>query len=846
MKLINKNMLFVFLFAVLATGLFGTSPKVYAGNQYTNGAVIPNEVKREIIRGERCTLGQGSRHFTTVWVSTKENGDGLLFGYGGTGRGSGYSATARADRDTKIYINYGALNCNGSQGDAGALNNIKAIKRTGSTNPSHWNTFISKGFNVSGNSYLDTNLSFGGWGEGSGVSYTAGDRGVLERVYRMPIIIKGSEVSKLGAGIKNISFVLDHCISRYRMNALDNFEHSVLEDQTYRRLGYTVCMNVQVTIRVNVVNLPPPDIKDTMSYSSNPSSQIKNNTNQTTWTNNTINVPVGGKAYFKHSINGNFNSNYSDYFLNWSHHTSLRSPRATNKREFGPARQRSNPLVYFEDSPNAGITAQKSHLGQLSCESISYNWSLAYHYMKGIVTSDGRQAHQRTRDTTKDANGSKASRPACFYTPYNYELVPCVKSGGSGCGDRDIPAEPGQSVPLDPVVTGGTPRKSGTIYKLTKWRIGGDREGDPETPNKEIVGSSDGNTCSIYNSSEMFKGAILARTCSVEEQMDNDKFNNPFPTVPEDAKIGERFCAALSVSPYLMKPEENKQQQENNSLWRHSRPICIIVVKKPKMQIWNGGVSSQNGIQTSRTVIEGDTFGSWVEYSAISNAEIKNFGSGASANNMGLSFANAQSGAVGSFGQPSIGGRIDRLIQSIKSKFGTKNNDGSDGKGVMVSNNESSAILNLGSYGHLRENLNTSVIYGKKINIHGDREIKNIGQQMIIVADEIYIHPSVKRIDAWLIARDKVVTCAEADDSTLTLKDNSKAVNDKTCGNKLEINGAVLTRHLKSFRTHGRISTDDPAEIYNQRPDMYFWGIHNSNSSNNIKTTYTKELPVRY
>ncbi len=146
---------------------------------------------------------------------------------------------------------------------------------------------------------------------------------------------------------------------------------------------------------------------------------------------------------------------------------------------------------------------------------------------------------------------------------------------------------------------------------------------------------------------------------------------------------GTKICFVSSVSKY----------NSDNSYWRHSIPKCVIVGKKPKVQVWGGdlsvgralgslGASSSQPAASVRTsastkTINGQkkTFGSWIEYGVFAPGAITGAASGSAlaggmiyyddpttgkgANNKcnysTLSFTNTAPGATGCTANTEIG-----------------------------------------------------------------------------------------------------------------------------------------------------------------------------------------------
>ena len=452
-------------------------------------------------------------------------------------------------------------------------------------------------------------------------------------------------------------------------------------------------------------------------------------------------------------------------------------------------------------------------------------------------------------DAETEQNVKVSSTESCVYVPYEFDLIPCIKAGTANCGGVDIPQEPGTTTPVTPNITGeGTPTPPGSRWVITRWKIPGNFEGNPETP-KQRKDNNNGNTCSHYNSE--FGGHAVE--CN-SGQTSTGSFNGNPPTVigtdgitiPNNAEIGSRYCIGLSISPYKMSKDESQgvQNAKVGREWRHSAPICVLVVKKPKMQIWSNGIYARGGIKTSRSDIGGKTFGSWAEFEALGGKPIIGFKTESSQNTNNLTFRNGinnggRSASIvdkGSWGSWGTSNNVQGLINSIKARYPSSN----AAKNVRVEGN-SGANANIGGL----TGTGTNIYNGKDITITGNivnNEPKaNAGGQFaqtIIIADNIKISKDVTRVDAWLIASGEINTCpvGKAD------------VNEINCGKPLAVNGPVIARTLNSWRTAGSNpnNREEPAETYNQRADVYLWAYGQAGGPGRIITTYTKELPVRY
>lgn len=449
---------------------------------------------------------------------------------------------------------------------------------------------------------------------------------------------------------------------------------------------------------------------------------------------------------------------------------------------------------------------------------------------------------------------NKTTNEACIYVPYDFEITPCVKIDKiRNCSgdDLDIPAN--GKVPNDPndgeeiLIPGGGTETSSIKYKITTWRVPSDKEGFATKSNKRDNKNSD--TCSPTNF--YYQDYQGIEKCRVVKE-GSGKFNKDtrvadfIPSIEDGAEAGTRYCVALSISPYKMnsnqsQAEQAKQERENLD-WRHSAPICIKLVKKPKVQFWGNGVYSKSGIRTSLSTTKQGVLGSWVEYEALSGVKIKDFRTESSQSTRKLAIEDYSSKS--SFGQGKSS--INSLISNISSKFPKKNFEDANTK-VEVYGDSNKQL------GSISADKQTRVIYGKNIRISGDivnadRAVNNDSdfRQIIIIADgDITIDQGVKRVDAWLIAQGVINTCA------VNGAQNANDVNMKNCNNQLRVRGGTASKGLRLWRTAGSDGTAkdtlaNPAEIFNQSADTYLWAQSQSGSVGKIVTTYTKELPVRY
>ncbi|MBR0133786.1 hypothetical protein IJM16_00780 [Candidatus Saccharibacteria bacterium] len=126
--------------------------------------------------------------------------------------------------------------------------------------------------------------------------------------------------------------------------------------------------------------------------------------------------------------------------------------------------------------------------------------------------------------------------------------------------------------------------------------------------------------------------------------------------------------------------------------------------------------------------------------------------------------------------------------------------------------------------------------------------------QSIMIAKKIIIKGNVKHIDSWLIA-DEIITC---DPSSRWRGDVPITdINSNNCTTQLTVNGPVMTKNLKLYRTYGTGFTYDfwgnkintkasPAEIFTMGPETYLWSFNQAQRYSQATTTYARELAPRY
>lgn len=704
--------------------------------------------------------------------------------------------------------------------------------------------------------YLDTDPleAKGEAGQGASHSYRA-HPGELKRTGVIKVTIKPEALNKFKDG-DYLTFSLHQCatpkistdprkpVPPYPAHQ-DPYEY-VQGDPNNPGNCYSrdISIRISAPIKFNIESSTKAAVLDSSQSIRSDDTRFKSNGR-----NNPQTAKVGQWVSFKHTVIGkDFNKpdvqsfgSYTTFRNNGSGDTTISNHGGFIWRRYGYESRKTlinqGLLTDTVNSTNENgeiFKVTKQMAGKTICSSMAYS----INSLPGDIDNRNKY-NQRTNE-------------ACVYVPYNFDVTPCVKidkiKNCSG-GDIDVPTD--GKIPPDPnngeeieVPDNGT-GTSPIRYKITTWRVPAAKEGLPTVNTKKE--NKNGNTCAadnfywqVYQGLENCK--VVREDSSGRPYDKSTKVADYIPEIEEGAEAGTRYCVALSISPYKMSDTQSKADQEaNNNQWRHSAPICIKVVKKPKVQFWGNGVFSRAGIRTSLSPTKEGVLGSWVEYEAITGGTIRNFRTESSQSTRRLAIENYTS--TGNFGQgaPSI----DSVISSIASKFPRQNTNNSEMTVNVYDDTE--------QIGGFSADRTTKVIYGKNLRIisditNDDRTVNSDSdfRQIIIIADgNITIDQNVKRIDAWLIAKGTINTCA------VNGLQNIQNVTTGNCNEQLQIRGGTLSNTLKLWRTHGSdgktaSSLSEPAEIIKQSADTYLWGQAQSGGQGKIVTTYTKELPVRY
>lgn len=456
------------------------------------------------------------------------------------------------------------------------------------------------------------------------------------------------------------------------------------------------------------------------------------------------------------------------------------------------------------------------------------------------------------------ANGTLSSIGPC----YNYVLTANISSFNAF-------VEPGANITVNPTVAVSpyvsdipTTHSRSTQWQITQMIV------PPNRFLNSVGGNSSSDPCSFYDPGRISQCRSVNSGNTIFGPSDGGvgQFNYPVGDQP----AGTKYCYAFSVQP---RAALNKDFVDND--WSHSAfsafdPAlnCVIIVKKPKVQIWGGDLWVNGAIRASNSVKNianvNRTFGSWAEYGIFATGSITGIASGSVFAGPGLadstickynilSFVNAVSPVAPFCTGIGIGNySSNHSIPDVAASF--------SGAGTAISGNVTPSSLDSGIYSGNNLTLATSELApGKSIIIKASGTVTIVGNQtynqdnngskyksglqlpqLVIIADKIIINHDVINVDAWLVAKGNngtIETCDIVGDTA------------NKCNLMLTVNGPVMAQKLYLRRTAGsgvEAASGNPAEIFNLRADAYLWAAAQSSISSRAQTVYITELPPRF
>lgn len=459
---------------------------------------------------------------------------------------------------------------------------------------------------------------------------------------------------------------------------------------------------------------------------------------------------------------------------------------------------------------------------------------------------------------SRGAPGGQGNTP-CVTVPYNYSLTPSVSLNGQ------VTIESGGSLRVTTAVDNRGPTRSrNTDWRLTRMIF---KPGTTLSAADVSARDSGSDSCGSFTSA----GRTACDTVWQDGARVFSIGTSSAPVYdyisPTDIPTGSQVCFTGSVSP---------PTQADSPVWRHSTLLCVIISKQPKVQIHGGDVRSGGRVETSLSTITAGgatkTYGSWVEYGALSVGPNAGLASGSGLNNGGstspmdwnrLTFANVDNNGTPMYGNFAPNhAAISPYFATYTGQFAAASSQtvpasvtlNGLASGTYMAGN---VIIDASSVGQDSGNKGKSIIItsGGTVTINGDIAYTGPGAgnsftstdqipQVVIVARAINITGGVRNIDAWLMTTGDtgyVNTCSDVAVGA--------PLDTATCANTLTINGPVATAHLYLRRTAGAEDgnrSGNPAEVFNLRADAYLWAQARASQSGKAETVYTSELPPRF
>ena len=557
-------------------------------------------------------------------------------------------------------------------------------------------------------------------------------------------------------------------------------------------------------------------------------------------TNGTVGAKPGDRLHWFHDLR-NFGPNNMDRNIYYEvaktgFTNGWNATIQPNGNASGPA-STTFVQLYSPYQPYATYDVQQSDVGNTLCQRIqwiSHSWN----------------------DGSAGANGF-----ACAAVPHSYALYPEISNITDGATTESSVG----TVPLTARVTNTGDTKS---HDNIQWQITQVKYAPGAAINNKGGGVSGAYPCLYFTGNSQCTSGGSGTEAAGYAYHQTIGYNGNGTVGDEPA--GTRICFAMSII----------RNSSTSTEWRHSQLYCMVVAKKPKVQVLGGdltvgrgtGVVSNVATSSSR-LTSGLVYGSWAEYGIIPSGTVRGMASGAgyvggnAATSLCslsiLTFSNNTSGScndnnIGRYANPTAAPNVaTRFITSASTPNITApsvNIMGNNMSGLYRSNN---ANLTVGGGADIPAGRwvvinapNTTVTIASNIR-YTTGAIPNINTipQVVIIAKNIIISDAVTNVDSWLFATGtgadgRLNTCGAggvAETTTITASN---------CNQKLTINGPVVTNHLLLRRTAGSgvgPQAGDPAEVFNLRADAYLWAASRStNTTSRVPTVSTKELPPRF
>lgn len=200
----------------------------------------------------------------------------------------------------------------------------------------------------------------------------------------------------------------------------------------------------------------------------------------------------------------------------------------------------------------------------------------------------GKQLCRRTVANPRSSTQSSdiASAESCQFVPYNYSLIPEITAVNGG-GDDQYLGDAGGVVPITAKILneGETKSHPGIEWRITQLKYPSAVSSPPMYSGGNRVSDADpcgffwgNNACDVINSgSNQQYGYRENRSYEAQGSY-------------KDQEAGSRVCYAISV----------RRNSSESEAWRHSDLTCLVLTKKPKVQVHGGSVQVGRGFSSGR------------------------------------------------------------------------------------------------------------------------------------------------------------------------------------------------------------------------------------------------------
>jgi len=401
---------------------------------------------------------------------------------------------------------------------------------------------------------------------------------------------------------------------------------------------------------------------------------------------------------------------------------------------------------------------------------------------------------------------------------------------------------------------------------------------DPRKENKVFAGNVKSKTSALsISGTEFYRGSVpsgATNTWSSKGSFLNAKLNTS--GVATCRGIAEVRTGTVEVQIYRRLIWEKIEY--DGRVWRDAggdgtETIQVKVLRscpdvlQPKVTINGGDLISRANIDTSTSSVGGRTYGSWGEYGVIAKGSINGMASGGAysggatssgcalylltfGSSKGSSCPDSARGKYTSI-HASPAARLTALLKGQprqKTIGSTATIDALDATTVYVAKGDVTitAATPLPKSKWVVIIADTHNVRIESDITYQDGPFNSVGDipQLVIIARNITIKDTVGRVDSWLVANDSVITC---DASGVN---EPKELTKNVCNRKLTVNGPVMTKSLKLYRTFASRTAPgvgQPAEAFNLRADAYLWAASLIPvTSRGVTTVHTIDLPPRF